>query len=156
VSSQTSGRLTLHSRRGLDILQANIPVQRGGVVKELQFPGRIAPAQKELLFFRASGHVRQVNVLCGSKVTAGQVLAESDVTDLENQLNQAGLVLNASRAWASDSTRLYIVTLASCAGHFIHSRYNRLQIILAQGWMHRQRKHLRHRLFGLGQVEVIS
>ncbi len=73
-------------------------VQRGQVVKELEFAGRIAPVQEESLFFRTNGFVRQINVSRGAAVTAGQVLAQLDVTDLENQLNQARLALTTSEA----------------------------------------------------------
>lgn len=74
------------------------PVQRGQVVKEIEFAGRIAPVQEESLFFRTNGFMRQINVSRGEAVTAGQVLAQLDVTDLENQLNQARLALKTSEA----------------------------------------------------------
>src|SRR5512143_3100408 len=55
-------------------------VQRGEVVKELEFTGTIAPIQEESLFFRTNGFVRALNVSRGNTVTKGQVLAELDMT----------------------------------------------------------------------------
>ena len=66
-------------------------VQRGDVIKELDFAGRISPVQEIELFFREGGYVDKVYVSKGDMVTAGQVLAElENLADLERQraLNQ--------------------------------------------------------------------
>lgn len=66
-------------------------VQRGDIVKELEFSGRISPAQEKELFFREGGYVDKVTVSKGDSVTAGQVIAElENLADLERQrvLNQ--------------------------------------------------------------------
>ncbi len=64
-------------------------VQRGEVVKKLQFTGRIAPVVEEELFFRTSGYVEVVYVKRDDIVHAGDLLAELEITDLKNQLAQA-------------------------------------------------------------------
>lgn len=71
-------------------------VQRGDVVREIEFVGHIAPIVDQTLFFRMNGHVRQLNVKFGSVVTAGQVLADLEVSDLENQLAQSRTALKTS------------------------------------------------------------
>jgi multidrug efflux pump subunit AcrA (membrane-fusion protein) len=71
-------------------------VQRGDVVREIEFVGHIAPIVDQTLFFRMSGHVRQLNVKFGSVVTAGQVLADLEMSDLENQLAQSRTALKTS------------------------------------------------------------
>lgn len=59
-------------------------VQRGDIVKELEFFGRIAPVEEKELFFRESGYVKNVYVSKGDTVVAGQILAElENLSDLE-------------------------------------------------------------------------
>ncbi len=64
-------------------------VQRGEVVKMLQFTGRIAPVVEEELFFRTSGYIGAVYAERNDEVQAGDILAELETTDLQNQLAQA-------------------------------------------------------------------
>ena len=61
-------------------------VERGEVVKELQLSGRIAPVKEQELFFKVAGRVRSVKVKKGDPVTAGQVLADLEIADLEREL----------------------------------------------------------------------
>jgi len=70
-------------------------VQRGEVIKSLQFTGRIAPVVEEELFFRTSGYVGAVYVTRDEQVQAGDLLAELETTDLQNQLAQARTDLEA-------------------------------------------------------------
>ncbi len=63
-------------------------VQRGDVVRLLQFSGRVAPVREEELFFRANGYVETVYVRRNDSVKAGDLLAELEVTDLKNQITQ--------------------------------------------------------------------
>ncbi len=64
-------------------------VQRGDVVRLLQFSGRATPVREEELFFRANGYVQTVYARRNDKVKAGDLLAELEVTDLKNQITQA-------------------------------------------------------------------
>ena len=69
-------------------------VERGEVIQELHFSGRIAPVVEEELFFRAGGRVRNVYFEEGDFVEAGQIIADLDfLDDLERQLasNQLSL-----------------------------------------------------------------
>lgn len=70
-------------------------VQRGEVVKLVQFTGRIAPVVEEELFFRTSGYVGAVYVERDDWVQAGDILAELETTDLQNELAQARADLEA-------------------------------------------------------------
>jgi len=61
-------------------------VQRGDIVKELEFSGRISPVQEKELFFREGGYVKRVHIAKGDTVMAGQVIAElENLSDLERQ-----------------------------------------------------------------------
>lgn len=70
-------------------------VQRGEVVKSIQFTGRIAPVVEEELFFRTSGYVGTVYVKRNQQVKTGDLLGELETTDLQNQLAQAQAELEA-------------------------------------------------------------
>ncbi len=73
-------------------------VQRGEVVKKVDFTGRIAPVVEKELFFRSSGYVGAVYVKRDAVVKEGDLLAELEVTDLKNQLAQAEAALAATIA----------------------------------------------------------
>lgn len=63
--------------------------------------GTLAPAHEADLSFGSSGTVTDVNVAMGDRVTAGQVLARIDPTDLEAEVTQAQAGLDAASAAAS-------------------------------------------------------
>jgi multidrug efflux pump subunit AcrA (membrane-fusion protein) len=68
-------------------------VQRGPVTKSLEFTGRVAPINQQDLFFRTDGFVRNVKVQRNDQVKAGDLLADLEIGDLENQLAEAKLNL---------------------------------------------------------------
>lgn len=79
-------------------------VQKGEVVKELTFSGRISPVVEEELFFRNSGRVRAVMVKRNQMVTKGTLLAELEIDTLERdlassklELEQAQIVLDSAK-----------------------------------------------------------
>ncbi len=72
-------------------------VQRGEVADLVKFNGRVAPALEKELFFRSSGRVRNVFVKRDDFVTAGQVLADLEIDDLERELASAQLDLERAR-----------------------------------------------------------
>lgn len=72
-------------------------VQRGDVQEILEFPGRWEPRDQLLLSFSIQGTVRRVNVRVGDAVQAGQLLADYQIDQLENQLRTAQLNLETAR-----------------------------------------------------------
>lgn len=70
-------------------------VERGDVIRELQFSGRVAPVLEEELFFRTGGYVDEVYVRRNDEVQEGDLLAELEVTDLKNQITQKEAELQA-------------------------------------------------------------
>jgi multidrug efflux pump subunit AcrA (membrane-fusion protein) len=68
-------------------------VQRGTVTKSLEFTGRVGPVKQQDLFFRTDGFVRNVNVERNAQVKSGDLLADLEIGDLENQLADAQLKL---------------------------------------------------------------
>lgn len=72
-------------------------VQRGDVREELTFSGRWQPRDQLALSFSTNGTIRQVNVQRGDTVSAGQLLADYQIDDLESQLDQALLSLETAQ-----------------------------------------------------------
>ncbi len=73
-------------------------VQRGDIVMQIQFTGRIAPVVEQELFFRTSGRVRNIYVGRSDMVTATQVLVDLDVLDdLERQFTSDQLALRRAQ-----------------------------------------------------------
>jgi multidrug efflux pump subunit AcrA (membrane-fusion protein) len=67
-------------------------VQRGEVIKTIQFTGRVAPIVQEELFFRTSGYVVAVHVSKGDHVQEGDLLAElesMELRDAQRRITQA-------------------------------------------------------------------
>ena len=79
-------------------------VQRGDVTNLYEFQGRWLPRDQNALGFETGGTVRRVLVRRGDTVTAGQLLADLDITDLEESLASAQLELDAAQAAAADES----------------------------------------------------
>lgn len=73
-------------------------VQRGDVQELLEFSGRWQPRDQAALSFEIAGTIRQVTVQRGDTVTAGQLLADYQITELENQLASAQLEMESALA----------------------------------------------------------
>jgi multidrug efflux pump subunit AcrA (membrane-fusion protein) len=72
-------------------------VQRGEIVSQLEFSGRVSPQVEEDLFFRADGRVRTMTAKRNDMVTKGQVLAELEIDSLERDLESAQLDLERAQ-----------------------------------------------------------
>jgi HlyD family secretion protein len=73
-------------------------VQRGDVQEDLTFTGRWQPRDQTQIAFQIAGTVRRVNVKRGDTVTTGQLLADYQITQLEDQLATAKLSLETAKA----------------------------------------------------------
>lgn len=80
-------------------------VQRGEIVDELTFSGRISPVVEEELFFRASGRVRAVFAKRNEMVKKDQVIAELEIDGLERELNSAQLTLERAEVMLASAQR---------------------------------------------------
>jgi multidrug efflux pump subunit AcrA (membrane-fusion protein) len=78
-------------------------VQRGTVTKSLEFTGRVAPVNQQDLFFRTDGFVRNVKVQRNDQVKAGDLLADLEIGDLENQLAEAQLKLKEAERTSNNA-----------------------------------------------------
>ncbi len=73
-------------------------VQRGDVSDIFDFSGRWEPRDQEQLAFEVGGAVRRVNVRRGDTVSSGDLIADLQIDDLENQLASAQLSLQSAQA----------------------------------------------------------
>ena len=71
--------------------------QKGEVIRQVTFTGRIGPVREVDLFFRANGRVRSVNTERKAKVKQGDLLADLENAEMERQLQQLELDLDRAR-----------------------------------------------------------
>ena len=84
-----------------------ISSQQPSDAANLVLPGSTQAIQETALYARTNGYVRKWNVDIGAKVEAGQLLAEIETPEVDQELNQA----RASVAQASANLNLARVTL---------------------------------------------
>jgi RND family efflux transporter MFP subunit len=88
-------------RRSLAAAPAKVVVtraQRSAETSDLVLPGSVQPLQEASVYARANGYVRRWLVDIGTPVRKGQVLAELDVPDVDEELSQGQAAANQSRA----------------------------------------------------------
>jgi len=76
------------------VARAERRVSKGG----LTLPGSVQALQETSLYARANGYVRRWLVDIGAQVKKGQVMAELDIPDTDEQLRQAEAAANQARA----------------------------------------------------------
>src|SRR6266849_7869053 len=63
-------------------------VTRAPNVTDVSFPGSITPITEAYMYARAAGYLKRRYVDIGDRVSAGQLLAEIDAPDLDQQVTQ--------------------------------------------------------------------
>src|SRR5579863_1998266 len=85
--------------RSLDVQPVNvIHPERGKSSSELTLPGMIQAFDQSPVYARVDGYVRTWYVDIGAHVTKGQLLAEIDAPEVDQQLNQAQAMLQQAKA----------------------------------------------------------
>jgi len=72
--------------------------KRGAMKDEVVLPGNIQAFTDSPIYARASGYLKEWKVDIGARVKTGQVLAEIDAPELDQQVRQADAALAQSRA----------------------------------------------------------
>jgi membrane fusion protein (multidrug efflux system) len=75
-----------------------VRAERSVETSDLVLPGSVTPLQETSVYARANGYVRRWLVDIGAHVKKGQVLAELEVPDVDEQLRQAQALANQARA----------------------------------------------------------
>jgi RND family efflux transporter MFP subunit len=91
IASRNSVAAQLESRareQSIPTVRVSTP-GKGGAVTSLDLPGRLDAWSRAPLYARVSGYLRRWTVDIGATVKAGQLIAEIDTPDLDQQLLQA-------------------------------------------------------------------
>jgi len=74
------------------------PVERSGHNSNLLLPGNVQAITEAPILARASGYIRKRYADIGDRVTAGQVLAEIEAPELDQQIKQAGATIDQANS----------------------------------------------------------
>lgn len=80
-------------------------VKKGEIIDQLEFSGRISAVTEEDLFFRSSGRVRNLFFKRDALVTAGTVIADLEIDDLERELISVNLDLERAQSRLDSAER---------------------------------------------------
>ncbi len=92
-------------------IPATFRVEMGPVEKTIQFSARVQPRNSAALYFENDGRVLNVAFKEGDTVKAGDVLAELDVTDLRNEVEQRLVELRTAESVLSNTVQGFTRTL---------------------------------------------
>lgn len=106
-------------------------VQRGDVEERFEFSGRWQPRDQAQLSFEIAGTIRRVEVQAGDTVAAGQLLADLQITDLENQLASAQLELESAQAGLESGSEGTVMSVVDAEVALANARL-RLESVRAQ------------------------
>jgi RND family efflux transporter MFP subunit len=94
-----------------DVLAADAPVpvntarpRRAPAVLELNLPGTLRPWKEVSMYARTSGYLKKYHVDISNRVEEGQLLAEIDTPEIEQELRQAQAALVQTRAAVAKAT----------------------------------------------------
>jgi multidrug efflux pump subunit AcrA (membrane-fusion protein) len=99
-------------------------VERGTVQESLEFTGRWQPRDQLELSFEIAGTIRQVTVQRGDQISAGQLLADFQITELEDQLEQARLSLETAQSNLTSGTDSSVQSVADAEVNLANARLN--------------------------------
>jgi multidrug efflux pump subunit AcrA (membrane-fusion protein) len=77
--------------------QVTFKVTRGPIEAQREISGEVVTAEQDKLYFRTSGNVDQINVKTGDTFKKGDVLAELQISDFLDQLQQAQIDLKVAQ-----------------------------------------------------------
>jgi HlyD family secretion protein len=109
------------------------PVKQGEIVEEYILDGAVTPQIQDPLFFRASGYVSRVPYKGGDSVKKGDILAELQIEDLLNQLQQAEIDLEVTQANLENHQKEREYALAQAQHNVRLAELNLDQVIASGG-----------------------
>ncbi|HXJ37816.1 MAG TPA: biotin/lipoyl-binding protein, partial [Bryobacteraceae bacterium] len=111
-------------------------VKRAPNLTDASFPGSITPITEAYVFARAAGYLKKRYVDIGDRVSGGQLLAEIDAPDLDQQVTQAQATLAQSEGQLgqSEATLVQLVATRDLAT----VTWQRYQVLTKTGAVSRQ------------------
>jgi RND family efflux transporter MFP subunit len=97
-AQQKQSQQLVNTTQSLDVQPVRvIHAERGKSSSDLTLPGMIQAFSQSPVYARVDGYVRTWYVDIGAHVTKGQLLAEIDAPEVDQQLNQARAMLNQAQ-----------------------------------------------------------
>ena len=129
--------MTASEREGRNLPVVNtVRVRRAASTSELVLPGNIQAITDAPIYARADGYVLRRYADIGDRVQAGQVLAEIETPDLDQQVRQARAnLLQARSALAQAEANL---VQAKSTEHLAQLTVERWKVLVARGVLARQ------------------
>ncbi|MBN8854773.1 MAG: hypothetical protein BGO55_20280 [Sphingobacteriales bacterium 50-39] len=110
----SDNKAATHPKTGEDPILVKLqPVTMGNYSRNLQYSGLIASNEEAHLSFKIGGVISRVYVKEGDHVSAGQLLATLDLTEIDAQVQQASQNLEKNRRDEARVSNLYRDTVAS-------------------------------------------
>jgi multidrug efflux pump subunit AcrA (membrane-fusion protein) len=111
-------------------------VTRAPNLSEVAFPGSITPITEAYIYARAAGYLKRRYVDIGDRVSAGQLLAEIDAPDLDQQVTQAqaALAQAESQLGQAEATLQQLIATRDLAA----VTWQRYQVLTKTGAVSRQ------------------
>jgi multidrug efflux pump subunit AcrA (membrane-fusion protein) len=128
-------------------------VQRGELVSQLEFSGRVSPAVEEDLFFRADGRVRTVLAKRNEMVTKGQILAELEIDGLERELESAQIELERAQVIMDQAEDEHAYQVAVAQAN-LEMEQLRLQAMQGEAAPDRNNIAIQEKIVELAQLDV--
>ena len=100
VAAQTAAAAAAAGVPRVDVVHPKVE----STVRTLALPGSLEALEATAIYARATGYVESWRVDIGDRVTEGQLLAEIDTPDLDQQLEQARATLGQMRASLEQAT----------------------------------------------------
>ena len=82
-------RLLVSTSKPIEIIVSTVNAKRAANTAELSFTGALTAAVESTIYARADGYIKLRTVELGDRVKAGQLLAEIDSPELDEQLRQS-------------------------------------------------------------------
>src|SRR3989475_1580294 len=124
------------------LLKTSPPLVNSAKVKrapsriEVLLPGNITPITEAYVYARAAGYLKQRYVDIGDRVRSGQMLAEIDAPDLDDQVTQAGAAVAQAEGQhgQAEATVQQLIATRDLA----NITWKRYQVLTASGAVSRQ------------------
>src|SRR3954466_15927734 len=124
------------TRRSTPPLVNAAMVTRAPNLTDVSFPGSITPVTEAYVFARAAGYLKKRYVDIGDRVSAGQLLAEIDAPDLDQQVTQAQAAVAQAEGQLgqAEATLQQLIATRDLA----NLTWKRYQVLTASGAVSRQ------------------
>jgi RND family efflux transporter MFP subunit len=126
--------------------------KRGNPVQELILPGNMQPFMDAPIYARTSGYLKRWTADIGARVKAGQLLAEIDTPEVEEQLHQARSDLQTAEA----NYRLAQKTAARWLDLIKDNAVSKQEVDQAQGDLEAKKSALESARFNVSRLEKLQ